>query len=96
MSLVSSPFYSILLNDSPMRLFSPSRGIRKRDPLSPFLFIMAAEGLIKLIKAQVGNGRIGGLSFREDMDKQTHQQFVDDTMLMGHPSVHEAPASKQA
>ena len=73
MGLVSSPFYSILLNDSPMRLFSPSRRIRQGDPLSPFLLILATEGLSKLIKAQVGNGRIRGLSFHEDMDKQTHQ-----------------------
>ena len=87
MGLVSSPFYSILLKGSPTRLFSPSRGIGQGDPLSPFLFILAAEGLSKLIKAQAGHGRIRGLSFHEDMDKQTHQQFVDDTMLMGHPSI---------
>ena len=28
------------------------------------------------------------------MDKETHRQFVDDTMLMGHPSVQEARAYK--
>ena len=28
------------------------------------------------------------------MDKQTHQQFLDDTMLMGHPSVQEVRAFK--
>ena len=94
MGLVSSPFYSILLNDSPMRLFSPSRRIRQGDPLSPFLLILATEGLSKLIKAQARHGRIRELSFHEDMDKQRHQQFVDDMMLMGHPSVQEAWAFK--
>ena len=28
------------------------------------------------------------------MDKQTHQQFVDDTMLMGRPSIQEARSYK--
>ena len=30
------------------------------------------------------------------MDPQTHQQFVDDTMLMGHPSVQEAQSFKKS
>ena len=85
MGLVSSPFFSILLNGSSTRLFSPSRGIIQGDPLSLFLFILAMEGLSRLIKAQAGQGRIRGLYFYEGMDKQTHQQFVDDMMLMGHP-----------
>ena len=87
MGLVSSPFFSILLNGSPTRLFFPSKGIRQGDPLSPFLFILAMEGLCRLIKAQAGQGRIRGLSFYEGMEKQTHQYFVDDMMLMGYPSV---------
>ena len=49
MALVSSPLVSILFNGSPSRLFSPTRGIRQGDPLSPFLLILVAEGLSKLI-----------------------------------------------
>ena len=37
-----------------------------------------------------------GLTLHEDMEKQTHQQFVDDTMLMGHPLVQEASAFKKS
>ena len=72
MGLVSSPFFSILLNGSLTIIFSPSRGIRQGDPLSPFLFILATEGLSKLIKAQEGQGRIRGLSFFDSMEKKTH------------------------
>ena len=39
---------------------------------------------------------IRGLSLHEGMEKQTHQQFMDDTMLMGHPSVQEARAFKRS
>ena len=90
MVLVSSPFFNILLNGSLTSTFQPSRGIHQRDPLSPFLFILMAEGLSRLIAAQVDRGTICGVKAHEGASSQTHQQFVDDTMLMGHASVQEA------
>ena len=94
MEMVSSPFLSTLLNGSLTSLFLSSRGIRQADAVSPFLFILAVEGLSRLIKAQAGQGRIRGLSLHKSMQNQTHQQFVDDTMLMVHPSVQEVRAFK--
>ena len=51
LDLVTTPFFYILLNGSPTNLFKPSQGIRQGDILSPFIFILMAEGLIKLIQA---------------------------------------------
>lgn len=46
-------FISIPLNESPTTNYQPYRGnnkrIRKRDPSSPFLFIIIVDGLGKVI-----------------------------------------------
>ena len=89
MSLVTSAFFSILLNGVPSGTFKPSRGIRQGDPLSPFLFILMEEGLGRSIVASWKSNDIIGLRIHSLSSKQTHQQFVDDTMLMGHPSVQD-------
>lgn len=92
--MVSTPFYSILLNGSPSKILQASRAIWKGDPLSPFLFILMAEGMSRLLQHQAASGSLHGLQLHDGMDTQTHQQFVDDTMLMGHPSIQEARAFK--
>eukprot|EP00253_Pinus_taeda_P035520 PITA_35520 len=88
-SLISSTFYSILVNGIPSATFRPSRGIRQGDPLSPFLFVIMAEGLGRSLKAAISEGHLKGLSFHQT-PTTSHQQFVDDNMLFGHSSVQEA------
>eukprot|EP00253_Pinus_taeda_P001588 PITA_01588 len=91
MNLINSPSFSVLLNGSPSPPFQPTRGIRQWDPLSPFLFVLMAEGLSRLLKSAVSSHALKGISLH-GRAPQTHQQFVDDTMLFGHPSVKEASA----
>eukprot|EP00253_Pinus_taeda_P008423 PITA_08423 len=95
MALATTASFSILLNGSPSRTFRPSRGLRQGDPLSPFLFILMMEGLGKAIKTAKADGRIHGLKLTPNGDALTHQQFVDDTMLQGTPTIKEAKAFKQ-
>lgn len=93
MSLLSSSSFSILVNGFPSQPFRPSKGIRQGDPLSPFLFILMAEGLGRLIKHSYFSQQLKGLSIHNS-PAITHQQFVDDNMLYGYPSVQEAPRFK--
>eukprot|EP00253_Pinus_taeda_P035953 PITA_35953 len=93
MSLITSPQFSILINGIPSRPFKPSRGIRQGDPLSPFLFILMVEGLGRHIKNALLSRQIKGLSVH-NTPANSHQRFVDDTMLFGYPSVQEASRFK--
>jgi hypothetical protein len=90
LNLTSTAFFSILVNGVPSRPFTPSRGIRQGDPLSPFLFIIMAEGLSRSIQAAVANDTLEGLSLHGISPPISHSQFVDDTLLMGTPTVREA------
>jgi hypothetical protein len=90
LNLISSTFFSILVNRSPSQPFSPSRGIRQGDPLSPFLFVIMEKGLGHYIKTSVENGSLQGLALHGLQPATSHSQFVDDTVLMNTPMAQES------
>lgn len=49
MECISLVSFSILLNGSPFENFYPSRGLRKGDPLFPYLFNIGMEVLSQLL-----------------------------------------------
>lgn len=46
MMCISSVSYSIVINGIIGKIFEPTRWIRQRDPLSPFLFLICSEGYL--------------------------------------------------
>eukprot|EP00253_Pinus_taeda_P009198 PITA_09198 len=88
-SLISSAFFSILINGIPTSTFYSTRGIRQGDPLSPFLFIIMAEGLGRCIKNAIQSHDLKGNTLHQ-APTVSHQQFVDDNTIFGYSSVQEA------
>jgi len=77
----------VLVNGSPTNEFSLGRGLHQGDPLSPFLFLLAAEGLNNMMKAMCESTLFRGYSVGSDNPMiGSHLQFVDDTLLLGEKS----------
>lgn len=53
--------YSVLVNGEKVDPITQGIGLRQGDPLSPFLFIICAEGLSTLLKKVEGRGDIHGV-----------------------------------
>ena len=62
MSCVRTITYSVVINSKQCGNIVPSRGLRKRDLLSPYLFLLCAEGLVSLMKRAVQEGLIQGIA----------------------------------
>ena len=61
MACVSSVKYSDRFNSMETESFTPTRGIRQGDPLFPYLFLMVAEGLSRLIQKAEQRGELDGI-----------------------------------
>ncbi|GKV16172.1 hypothetical protein SLEP1_g26854 [Rubroshorea leprosula] len=80
---LKSSLVSILVNGSPKNQFSVNKGIRQGDPLSPFLFLIVAEGLNGIVASAVEKGRYKGVVIGSKDVMVTHLQFADDTIFFG-------------
>jgi hypothetical protein len=68
---VRSVTFSILFNGAQTKQFKPSRGIRQGDPISPYLFLLAAEGLSCLLKHAMTTGSLAGIQVAATAPKLT-------------------------
>lgn len=80
MSCVTTNQFAILINGVATDFFSSSRGLRQGCPLSPYLFLLVAKGLDRLIKGVVGHQEFQGILVGKTLSL-THLLFVDDVLL---------------
>lgn len=63
---MKSSSISVLVNRSTIDQFIPQRGLRQGDPLAPFLFIIVAKGLARLMREAEKKGMYAGFLVVKD------------------------------
>ena len=81
MKCMTTATFSVLVNGQPSRTFTPSRGLRQGDPISPFLFVLCAEGLSCLLRDAERKKLIHGVKIGRRVSPISHLFFADDSLL---------------
>jgi hypothetical protein len=81
MMCINFASYSVLINGEQCGYFKASCGIRQGDSLSPYLFLLCAEGLSHLFRKASLVGRLTGVEASRGGPKITHLFFADDSLL---------------
>lgn len=88
MMCVVSVTYSVRVNEDLIGPITPQRGLRQGDPLSPYLFILCAEGLSATINSTCLNGNLHGNQVCR-VAPPVSLLFADDSLLFCRATVAE-------
>ena len=82
MKCVSIVSYRIRVNGELSDSFNPERGLRQGDPLSPYLFLLCAEGFSALLSQAEMEGRLKGVKVFQNAPSVSHLLFADDSLIL--------------
>jgi len=81
MRLITTVSFSVLFNGERLNSFLPMRGIRQGDPISPYLFLLAAEGFSCLLNSRLQSSTLKGIKVAPSAPVVSHLLFADDSLL---------------
>ncbi|CAL1400383.1 unnamed protein product [Linum trigynum] len=84
-----SSSFSVLMNGTPSGYFTPTRGLRQGDPLSPLLFVLCTEGFAALLRKAISENRLEGVKVAPRAPRISHLFFADDSYLFLRGTLNE-------
>mgnify|MGYP004707993145 CR=1 FL=1 len=94
LNCVTTAAYSFNVNGQKVGYVKPSRGIRQGDPLSPYLFLICAEGLSNLMNQRLNSKALTGVKVGKECPMLSHLLFADDSLFCCKASIQEAEQMK--
>jgi hypothetical protein len=95
MKCVTSVKYRIRVNGELSEEFIPERGLRQGDPISPYLFLLCAEGFSSLLAKAEEEGKIRGVHVCRNAPSVSHLLFADDSLILCRATEEEATNLKE-
>nr|XP_023887252.1 uncharacterized protein LOC111999356 [Quercus suber] len=87
---LKAPGPDVKINGQPCGKLHPTRGLRQGDPLSPYLFLICAEGLSALLHNAVQWKKLKGVAASARGPKVSHLFFADDSIIFGQATREDA------
>ena len=89
METVTTTSYFVLINGDPRGFINPSRGIKQGNHLSPYLFLMCAEGMSTMLWRAKERKQLQGILSCRNGVQISHLLFTDDSLLFCQASIEE-------